>query len=213
MLGASTMEELLGSVEFILTCFLLLFLSNLFQLPWPGVEYGGGVLLSLIGHFWFSDLEAGLIFPSALNRSSTKCFLFRYMTSAQIVQFIIVIIHTSQLFFFKDCEYPIFFAWLIIFNAVIYLILFTHFYYRVSCCVKTTSEIRFSVWFFICLPLMWCLYTAFGSFLILTHIRSIICNFLYQSWLIGLTWRLVYDQKVTRLSNSLPRYPGRDVVT
>ena len=58
------------------------------------------------------------------------------MTLAQIVQFIIVIIHTSQLFFIGDCDYPIFFAWLNLFNVVTYLILFIHFYYLVSCCER-----------------------------------------------------------------------------
>ncbi len=53
------------------------------------------------------------------------------MTTAQILQFLIVIAHTTQLFFFKDCDYPILFGWWIISYASIFLILFSHFYYQV----------------------------------------------------------------------------------
>ncbi|KAM7534264.1 hypothetical protein Aperf_G00000108664 [Anoplocephala perfoliata] len=53
----------------------------------------------------------------------------KYMTTAQILQFVIVIIHTSQ-FFFKECDYPMLFVWWILILFIIFLFLFSHFYYQ-----------------------------------------------------------------------------------
>jgi len=54
----------------------------------------------------------------------------RYLTSAQILQFIVIIMHTMQLFFFEDCDYPIIFGWWILLCSFIFLGLFGQFYVR-----------------------------------------------------------------------------------
>lgn len=65
----------------------------------------------------------------------------KYMTSMQIIQFLLVCVHTSQLFF-VDCNYPILFAHWIGSYAVIFLFLFANFYvksYRKP--VKTSGKL------------------------------------------------------------------------
>ncbi|PAA69115.1 hypothetical protein BOX15_Mlig002892g1, partial [Macrostomum lignano] len=53
----------------------------------------------------------------------------RYMTKMQIGQFLLVTVHSCQLFFIP-CNYPIVFAWWILSYAVIFLILFANFYVK-----------------------------------------------------------------------------------
>ncbi|KAM7534678.1 hypothetical protein Aperf_G00000108692 [Anoplocephala perfoliata] len=54
----------------------------------------------------------------------------KYLTAAQILQFLLVIAHTTRLFFLKDCDYPIRFSLWIFSNCFIFLVLFSHFYYQ-----------------------------------------------------------------------------------
>ncbi|XP_063431011.1 very long chain fatty acid elongase 7-like isoform X2 [Mytilus trossulus] len=51
----------------------------------------------------------------------------KYMTSMQIIQFILVTIHSVQLLFI-DCNYPKFFVYLIGLYAVMFMIMFANFY-------------------------------------------------------------------------------------
>lgn len=51
----------------------------------------------------------------------------RYMTTMQMIQFVLVCLHTSQLFFI-ECNYPMTFAYWIGSYAVIFLIMFADFY-------------------------------------------------------------------------------------
>ncbi|VDN34469.1 unnamed protein product [Dibothriocephalus latus] len=64
-----------------------------------------------------------------------------YLTSAQILQFIIVIAHTMQLFFFDDCDYPILFGWWILSYACIFLGLFGNFYYCKLRCSRAIVDV------------------------------------------------------------------------
>lgn len=45
-------------------------------------------------------------------------------------QFLLVSIHTSQLFFYSDCNYPLMFGYWIGLYAVIFLVLFVDFYLK-----------------------------------------------------------------------------------
>ncbi|XP_071172454.1 very long chain fatty acid elongase 7-like isoform X4 [Mytilus edulis] len=51
----------------------------------------------------------------------------KYMTSMQIIQFILVTIHSVQLLFI-DCNYPKFFVYLIGLYAVVFMVMFANFY-------------------------------------------------------------------------------------
>ncbi|XP_045141318.1 elongation of very long chain fatty acids protein 7 isoform X2 [Echinops telfairi] len=55
----------------------------------------------------------------------------KYLTSLQLVQFIIVTIHIGQYFFMEDCKYqfPVF-VYIIMSYGCIFLVLFLHFWYR-----------------------------------------------------------------------------------
>lgn len=55
----------------------------------------------------------------------------KYLTSLQLVQFLIVTIHISQFFFMEDCKYqfPVF-LYIIMSYGCIFLLLFLHFWYR-----------------------------------------------------------------------------------
>ncbi|CRK90395.1 CLUMA_CG004022, isoform A [Clunio marinus] len=57
----------------------------------------------------------------------------RYLTIMQMVQFIAIIIHSSQLFFHNPCEYPMFYAWYIIVKSLVFLLLFRAFYKKSYC--------------------------------------------------------------------------------
>ncbi|KAB0401053.1 hypothetical protein E2I00_003307 [Balaenoptera physalus] len=55
----------------------------------------------------------------------------KYLTSLQLVQFVIVTIHIGQFFFMEDCKYqfPVF-LYIIMSYGCIFLLLFLHFWYR-----------------------------------------------------------------------------------
>lgn len=52
----------------------------------------------------------------------------KYLTTMQIVQFIMVLIHASQLMFRNHCDYPIIFSYVIMGHAIMFYMLFSHFY-------------------------------------------------------------------------------------
>ncbi|KAH8856319.1 Elongation of very long chain fatty acids protein [Schistosoma japonicum] len=52
----------------------------------------------------------------------------KYLTTAQIIQFIIVILHSVYVLTIRDCSYPKLFSYWILSSAVIFLFLFSKFY-------------------------------------------------------------------------------------
>jgi len=52
------------------------------------------------------------------------------MTCLFQTQFLLVSIHTSQLFFYSDCNYPMMFGYWIGLYAIIFLVLFADFYIK-----------------------------------------------------------------------------------
>jgi hypothetical protein len=58
---------------------------------------------------------------------SKYLFWKKYMTSIQMVQFIIIFVHSFQLLF-RECDYPKSFMWWIGFHAVLFWFLFWDFY-------------------------------------------------------------------------------------
>ncbi|XP_004017003.2 elongation of very long chain fatty acids protein 7 isoform X1 [Ovis aries] len=55
----------------------------------------------------------------------------KYLTSLQLIQFVLITIHVSQFFFMEDCKYqfPVF-VYIIMSYGCIFLVLFLHFWYR-----------------------------------------------------------------------------------
>ena len=52
----------------------------------------------------------------------------KYITQLQLVQFVIVIIHGSQVIFYKDCDFPATYGYVIVGLAFYFLVLFSFFY-------------------------------------------------------------------------------------
>nr|KAG5700103.1 hypothetical protein BaRGS_029853 [Batillaria attramentaria] len=129
--------ELLDTVFFILrkkfnqVSFLHVFHHGIMPISWwfgvklvPG---GFGTFHSLLNSFIHLMMYTyyGL---SALGPAFSR-FLWwkKYMTSMQITQFVLVTIHSVQLLFI-ECDYPVFFVYWIGLYAVVFLVLFAHFY-------------------------------------------------------------------------------------
>ncbi|CAF3528259.1 unnamed protein product [Rotaria sordida] len=97
---------------------------------WFGIRFvpgGFGTFHSCINSFihFLMYLYYGL---AALSPSFRKyIFLKKSMTWMQMIQFMLVMIHTSQLFFIQ-CDYPILFAYWIFFYAIMFLLFFANFY-------------------------------------------------------------------------------------
>ncbi|KAK9738407.1 GNS1/SUR4 family [Popillia japonica] len=53
----------------------------------------------------------------------------KYLTTLQLVQFVIVFVHSAQLHY-VDCGYPTFMGYLLLLHSSIFLVLFGHFYYE-----------------------------------------------------------------------------------
>lgn len=63
----------------------------------------------------------------------------RYLTHFQMIQFIIVFIHSMQLFFI-DCDVPIAFAWLTVFHTAAFLFMFIDFYRKAYAGRKSSAS-------------------------------------------------------------------------
>uniref|UniRef100_A0A2C9JHA9 Elongation of very long chain fatty acids protein n=1 Tax=Biomphalaria glabrata TaxID=6526 RepID=A0A2C9JHA9_BIOGL len=79
---------------------------------------------------------------SALGPAFQKYLWWKkYMTSMQMIQFIAVTIHSTQLLFI-ECNYPKIFVYWIGFYAIIFLIMFANFYVQAYLKPKTSVDIR-----------------------------------------------------------------------
>ncbi|BHF84049.1 Elongation of very long chain fatty acids protein 7 [Sparganum proliferum] len=99
---------------------------------WFGVKFvpgGFSTFHALINSFIHTLMYTYYALAAAGPQFHPYLWWKRYLTTAQILQFIIVIAHTMQLFFFEDCDYPIVFGWWILSYAFIFLGLFGNFYY------------------------------------------------------------------------------------
>ncbi|XP_006823386.1 very long chain fatty acid elongase 7-like [Saccoglossus kowalevskii] len=99
---------------------------------WYGVKFvagGFGTFHSLLNsfiHFWMYTYYG----MAAMGPSMQKYLWWKkYMTSMQITQFALVMLHTSQLLF-TDCSYPKFFAFLIFLYAFVFIVMFFNFYLK-----------------------------------------------------------------------------------
>ncbi|CAH8553662.1 unnamed protein product [Schistosoma turkestanicum] len=98
---------------------------------WYGVKYVAGGLgtfhafLNCIVHF-FMYTYYGL--AAAGPRFQKYIWWKKYLTAAQIFQFVIVIVHVLYALSITDCNYPKFFSYWILSSASVFLILFAKFY-------------------------------------------------------------------------------------
>lgn len=101
---------------------------------WFGVKFAAGGLGTF--HAFLNSAVHVVMYSyyglSALGPTYQKYLWWKkYLTTLQLVQFIIVSIHIGQFFFMKDCNYqfPIF-LYIILSYGCIFLLLFLHFWYR-----------------------------------------------------------------------------------
>ncbi|KAM7532970.1 hypothetical protein Aperf_G00000124702 [Anoplocephala perfoliata] len=120
--------------KFLLITFLHVFHHAVMPATWwffakfvPGGFSTFHALLNSFIHVWMYTYYA---LAAAGPQFHSYLWWKKYLTTAQILQFLLVIAHTSQLFFFKDCDYPMLFGWWIFLFAVTFLALFSHFYYQ-----------------------------------------------------------------------------------
>jgi len=66
----------------------------------------------------------------------------KYLTVLQIVQFVAIMVHAFQLFFWNPCQYPIAFAWWIGLHAVMFFFLFRNFFKQAYQKKKERAESR-----------------------------------------------------------------------
>jgi hypothetical protein len=63
----------------------------------------------------------------------------KHLTTMQMIQFITVFFHTAQLFFI-ECNFPKILAYIMCFNSIMFLSLFSNFYIQVQCSKGTLSK-------------------------------------------------------------------------
>uniref|UniRef100_A0A0A9VVC6 Elongation of very long chain fatty acids protein n=1 Tax=Lygus hesperus TaxID=30085 RepID=A0A0A9VVC6_LYGHE len=83
----------------------------------------GGVLNSFVHVIMYTYYLLAALGPSMRKYLWWK----KYLTTFQIIQFVMVFYHSMQLFFI-DCEVPIVFGWSIMFHAILFFVLFRQFY-------------------------------------------------------------------------------------
>uniref|UniRef100_A0A8C5Z882 Elongation of very long chain fatty acids protein 7 n=1 Tax=Marmota marmota marmota TaxID=9994 RepID=A0A8C5Z882_MARMA len=101
---------------------------------WFGVKFAAGGLgtfhafintaVHVVMYFYYGLCAMGPAYQKYL-------WWKKYLTSLQLVQFVIVTIHIGQIFFMEDCKYqfPVF-LYIIMSYGFIFLLLFLHFWYR-----------------------------------------------------------------------------------
>lgn len=130
--------ELLDTVFFILrkkftqVSFLHVFHHGIMPISWWfGVKFvpgGFGTFHSMLNSF-IHLLMYTYYGVAALGPKYQKYLWWKkYMTKMQIIQFVLVTIHSTQLLLLKNCNYPRLFAYWILLYAFIFLIMFANFY-------------------------------------------------------------------------------------
>jgi elongation of very long chain fatty acids protein 7 len=135
----SKFVELLDTIFFVLrkknnqVSFLHVFHHGIMPVSWWfGVKFvpgGFGTFHAFLNSFihFLMYIYYGL---AALGPKYQKYLWWKkYMTSMQITQFLLVCVHSAQLFF-VECNYPILFTYWIGSYAVIFLVLFVNFYVK-----------------------------------------------------------------------------------
>ncbi|XP_020043292.1 very long chain fatty acid elongase 7 isoform X1 [Castor canadensis] len=101
---------------------------------WFGVKFAAGGLGTF--HAFINTAVHVVMYSyyglSAMGPAYQKYLWWKkYLTSLQLIQFVIVTIHIGQIFFMEDCkyQYPVF-LYIIMSYGCIFLLLFLHFWYR-----------------------------------------------------------------------------------
>jgi hypothetical protein len=99
---------------------------------WIGVKFlpgGHGTLLGVINSFVHIIMYTYYLLAAFGPTVQKYLWWKKYITTLQMVQFVIVFLHSSQLLIY-ECNYPKFIVFLLLANAVYFLYLFATFYRR-----------------------------------------------------------------------------------
>ncbi|XP_071156409.1 very long chain fatty acid elongase AAEL008004-like [Mytilus edulis] len=111
-------------------------------LIWIGLKFAAGGMtiffptINSLVHF-FMYAYYGL---SAMGPKYQKYLWWKkYMTKFQIIQFVLILLHSSQLLFI-DCGFPRPMAWIFVIGSVTFILLFSNFY--IQAYLKNTNKIQ-----------------------------------------------------------------------
>nr|WDS84444.1 elongation of very long chain fatty acids protein 3 [Apocyclops royi] len=110
---------------------------------WLGVRFlpgGHGTFFGLLNTFVHILMYTYYLLAGLGPRFEKYLWWKKYLTGLQMIQFVLALVHSCLLFTQEDCAYPVEFAYLICFQAVIFLILFSHFYFVTY--IKPTKKIN-----------------------------------------------------------------------
>jgi len=97
---------------------------------WWGVKFtpgGHGTFFGMLNTFVHVIMYSYYLVAAMGPQYQKYLWWKKYLTTMQMVQFVIVFLHTIQLFF-NGCNYPIIIAYAMCFNSVMFMTLFTNFY-------------------------------------------------------------------------------------
>ena len=66
----------------------------------------------------------------------------QHLTTLQMIQFVLIMVHGFQLVFYDDCDFPWQFAYYIGAHAILFFILFSEFYVKNYLLVKKSKKVR-----------------------------------------------------------------------
>jgi len=98
---------------------------------WPGVRFLAGGHASFFGLLnTFVHIVMYFYYMMAAMGPKYQKYLWwkQHLTTLQMVQFVGIMIHAFQLVFYDDCDFPWKFSWYIGAHAVLFFVLFSHFY-------------------------------------------------------------------------------------
>ncbi|KAF6198718.1 hypothetical protein GE061_008470 [Apolygus lucorum] len=119
---------------------------------WWGVKFVPGGHPTFFG--WLNSMVHAIMYSyyllAALGPKVQKYLWWKkYLTKLQIIQFVLIGIHSGQLFFI-ECEVPVAFAWVIAAHAVLFYVLFNRFYEETYSTDK--SKTKGTVAMNVCMP-------------------------------------------------------------
>ena len=100
---------------------------------WFGVRFipgGHGTFFGLINAFVHIIMYTYYLISGLGPRFKKYVWWKIYVTKLQLAQFGVVLLHSAQLLFRNECDYPIIFAYVIIVQAIIFLAFFSEFYIK-----------------------------------------------------------------------------------
>nr|ACO10630.1 Elongation of very long chain fatty acids protein AAEL008004 [Caligus rogercresseyi] len=100
---------------------------------WPGARFvpgGHATFFGLCNSFIHIFMYLYYFFTAMGPKYQKYCWWKQHMTTMQMIQFIMIMIHGLQLIFYDDCPFPYQFSYYIGAHAILFFILFLDFYIK-----------------------------------------------------------------------------------